>query len=150
MAKLHRPSDRTLYAVVAVLVAAAGCLLVLGSGSSAPRHANDWYVGTWRVDAPMIGLHANYPVARPSAPPGSLRVTETKNSLLVTMLRFPDVSEATVAGERTPLDVRFETPDVGQGVGRWALVLRGSTVGSLRFYDPMTGGWTAEVALRKQ
>ncbi len=139
-----------LYAAVAALVAAAGCLLVLGSSSSAPRHVDDWYIGTWRVDTPMIGLHKDYPVTRPSAPAGSLRVTAGKGGLLVTMERFPGVSAATVTGLRTSIDVRFQTPDAGQGVGRWALVLSGSTTGSLRFYDPMSDSWKPEVTLRKQ
>ena len=147
---LRRPSDRQLYAVVAVLVAAVGCLLVLGSSSSAPRHADDWYLGTWRVDAPMIGLHHSYPVARPAAPAGSLHVTAGKGGLLISMERFPGVSEATVPGVRTALDVRFQTPDIGQGAGLWALVLRDTMAGSLSFYDPEHDHWTTEVTLSKQ
>jgi hypothetical protein len=147
---LRRPSDRQLYAVVAVLVAAAGCLLVLGSSSSAPRHADDWYLGTWRVDAPMIGLQDSSPVARPAAAPGSLRVTAGKGGLLISMEGFPGVSQATVPSVRTPLDVRFQTPDIGQGTGWWALVLRGTMAGSLSFYDPAHDHWTTEVTLKKQ
>ena len=147
---LRRPSDRQLYAVVAVLVAAVGCLLVLGSSSSAPRHVDGWYLGTWRVGAPMIGLLHSSPLARPAAPAGSLHVTAGKGGLLISMERFPGVSEATVPGVRTPLDVRFQTPDIGQGAGWWALVLRGTMTGSLSFYDPAHDHWTTEVTLSKQ
>lgn len=150
MAMLRRPSDRQLYAVVAVLVAAVGCLLVLGSSSSAPRHADDWYLGTWRVDAPMIGLLHSSPVARPATPAGSLHVTASKGGLLISMEGFPGVSPATVPSVRTPLDVRFQTPDTGQGAGWWALVLRGTMTGSLSFYDPARDRFTTEVTLRKQ
>ncbi len=139
---LRRP-DRLFFVTVAVLVAAAGVALTFTGSSPAPRHINEWYAGSWRFTGPMIGLQQGRLVQRPAAPPGVVRVIDDNNVLSVSMKGFPGVSSATVPGRRTPIEVDFQTPDVGQGVGFWSLALHSGGNGLLRLYDPLTdtGVW---------
>ena len=145
-----RRTDALFFATVAVLVALGGLTVVLSSGSAAPRHISQWYVGTWRATGPMVGLEQSRLVGTPSAPDGVVRVTEGQNGLMVSMKGFPGVPSTPVAGTRNPLAVAFETPDTGQGVGNWELVLRSPLIGALRLYDPSTDGWSYDLPLTKQ
>jgi len=145
-----RRTDALFFAVVAVIVAAGGLTVVLSSGSAAPRHISQWYVGTWRATGPMVGLQNSRLVGTPGAPAGVVRVTEGEQGLMVSMTGFRGVPSTPVAGTRDPLAVTFETPDTGQGVGNWELILRSPVIGGLRLYDPSTDSWSYDLTLVKQ
>jgi hypothetical protein len=138
------------FVAVAVLVAAAGLALMLTSSTSAPRHIADWYVGSWRVAAPMVGMRGGHLVPQAAAPTGIVLVSSGKNGLSISMRGFPGVPSAAVPGQRTPLQVIFQTPDAGQGIGNWSLVLRSPAIGALSFYDPATDSWSAKLALTRR
>jgi hypothetical protein len=146
---LGRP-ERFFYVAAAVLVAAAGLVLVLTSSSTAPRHVDEWYVGSWRVTAPMVAMQEGRLVQQPAASAGVVRVTDGKNGLSVSLKGFPGVSGAVVPGQRTPMEVDFRTPDVGQGAGDWSMAVRSPGNGLLRAYDPATGRWSPWLPLARQ
>ena len=122
----------------AALVAAITLVAAVTPGSATPRHVDDWYRGSWRFTAPMVGLQRGHLVRRTAAA-GVVKVSSGAQGLLVSMQGFPGVSSAVVSADRTPLEVDFQTPDAGQGIGRWQLILANPPAGSLRFYDASRG-----------
>ena len=143
--------------IVAAAFWAAGAVVValalvsaLTPGTPAPRHVADWYVGTWRFTAPMVGVADHHLVRQKTAAAGVVRVTDDAHGLRVSMTGFPGVSSAAVAGEVTPLVLGFETPDVGQGIGYWELILDQPPAAALRFYYPSTGALSAHLPLTRE
>ena len=145
-----RRSDRAFYVAVAVLVAVAGLAFAFTPGPSATRNLDDWYVGSWRIAAPMVGMQQGRLAQRPAAPAGLIQVSLDKHGLSLSMHGFPGVSSAVVRGQRSPLAGIFETPNSGQGEGNWALALRSPSVGMLSFYDPYTDHWSDQIVLARQ
>jgi len=137
-------------AAAIVCVVAAALVVSLYPGSSTPRHVDDWFVGSWRVTSPMIGVSHDALVARPAAPGGVVTVTRAKGGLLFAMTGFPGVSTKAVPAVSTPLGVHFETPDAGQGIGRWAMAIHTPTTAALAYYDPATDQWSRHTMLARQ
>lgn len=143
-------------AAAAVAFWAAGAVVMvvalvtaLAPSSATPRHVDDWYVGSWRFTAPMVGV-AGHRLVRRTAPAGVVRVSHGARGLLVSMAGFPGVSSAAVAGDRTPLALDFETPDAGQGGGRWELILGEPPAAALRFREAPDSAWSAYLPLARQ
>ena len=145
---------RRLYIVVAaaILVAAVAAVLIvtLSRGSSTPRHVDDWFVGSWRVTTPMVGVSGDLLVPRPGVPAGVVHVTRAKDGLMLAMTGFPGVSTAAVLGSMTPFSVHYQTADIGQGIGRWAMGVRTPTTAALAYYDPNTERWSERTMLAKE
>jgi hypothetical protein len=133
----------------AALVAAIALVAAFTPGATAPRHVDDWYRGSWRFTAPMVGLQRGHLVRRTAAA-GVVRVSSGAHGLLVSMQGFPGVSSAVVSADRTPLEIDFQTPDAGQGIGRWQLILANPPAGSLTFYDVSTDTWSPHLPLVRQ
>jgi len=139
-----------LAAAIVVAVVAAVLVVTLSRGSSTPSHVDDWFVGSWRVTTPMVGVSGDLLVARPGAPAGVIHVTRAKDGLMVSMTGFPGVSTGAVLGTMTPFSVHYQTADIGQGVGRWAMGVRTPTTAALAYYDPNTERWSQRTMLAKE
>jgi hypothetical protein len=146
---LRRP-DRWFYVAAAAVVAAAGVAFIFAASSPAPRHIDQWYVGSWRLAAPMVGVQQGRLVQQPAAPAGVVRVTDDAHGLRVSMKGFPGVSDAAVPAHRSPVEVDFQTPDVGQGAGDWAMTLTSPGNSLLRAYDPASGAWSPWLPLTRR
>ena len=146
------PRRRLHLAAVAAIVAVVAAMLVVAlyPGSSTPRHVDGWFAGSWRVTSPMIGVSRDALVMRPAVAAGVVTATRVNGGLVVAMSGFPGVSTTAVPAVMTPLGIHYETPDSGQGIGRWALAIRTPTTAALAYYDPGTDRWSEHTMLAKQ
>ena len=137
--------------VVAVLTIAAMAVYGFSHGPSTPARLADWYVGSWRVSGPMVGISQGQLVDRPNAPPGTLVIEDAgQDGLSVTMKGFPGVVAAPSRARLDPLKLNYMTRDKDEQTTAWAFVLGSDGKAAVAAFDPTTGRYTVNIPLVRE
>ena len=142
--------------LAAAIVAAVTAIVVLAAyglshGPSAPTRLADWYVGSWRVDGPMVGIVRGRLVDRPKASPGQVVIAAPPaGGLTVVMKGFPGVLPGASTAKLDQLKLNFATRGSDGQTTAWAFVLGSDGKAAVAAFDPTTGRYTANVPLARE
>ena len=139
-------------AVVAALAIAAMGVYGFSHGPAAPARLPDWYVGSWRVSGPMVGVSQGRLVDRPKAPPGAVVIEDARQGggLSVTMKGFPGVVAAPSQARIDQLKLNYVTRDTDEQTTAWAFVLGSNGQAAVAAFDPTTGRYTVNIPLVRE
>jgi len=139
-------------AVAAVLAIAAMGVYGFSRGPSAPSRLADWYVGSWRVSGPMVGVSQGQLVDRPNAPPGTVVIEDAGQNgrLSVTMKGFPGVVAAPSQTRLDQFKLNYATRDTDEQTTAWAFVLGSDGKAAVAAFDPTTGRYTVNIPLVRE